>query len=194
MNCIMKLKRIGILLLLWMPMLCFAQTESADTVATANVDVPQRPVTIGYLSYDSALAAMPENAIVQARMGELRQAYEMELKRVEDEFNRKYEDFLDEQRDFPRTILLKRQTELQEMLQRNIAFRQEGVRNLAKAKKEALEPLREKLNAVISQVAKEKGLTMVLNTDSNACPFIDPEVSIDLQAVVLEQLNAENPE
>ena len=190
-NC--KLKGVGILLLLWLPMLCFAQTEALpnDTIAT---DGAGRPVTIGYLSYDSVLAAMPDNSIVQAKMSELRQAYETELKRVEDEFNRKYEDFLDEQRDFPRTILLKRQTELQEMLQRNIAFKQEGVRNLAKAKKEALAPLREKLNAAISKVAKEKGLSVVFNTDSNACPFIDPEISVDIQADVMSLLEQAVPE
>lgn len=192
----MKLKAIGILLLLLLPMLCSAQTDvlPSDTVATDTVETQQPPVTIGYLSYDSALVAMPGYAIVEAQMKELRQAYEAELKRVEDEFNKKYEDFLDEQRDFPRTILLKRQTELQEMLQRNVAFKQQGLRSLAKARTDALAPLREKLNAVIAQVAREKELKVVLNTDSNACPFIDQQISIDLQQTVTEQLNAEESE
>ena len=187
-------------------MLCFSQTDTltvdttvseADIVpasilpveAEADFKAPadNEPagilavVTIGYLSYDSALTAMPGYAMAQAQLKELRQAYEDEMKRVEDEFNRKYEDFLEGQRDFPRTILLKRQTELQEMLQRNIEFKKQGLKELADAETEALAPLREELKAAIAVVAKRKGLALVVNTDSNACPFIDPEMGVDIQ-------------
>ena len=190
----MKLKGVGILLLLLLPMLCSAQTDvlPSDTVTAA--ETTQRPISIGYLSYDSALVAMPDNALVQAKMKELREAYDAELKLAEDEFNRKYEDFLDGQRDFPRTILLKRQTELQEMLQKNIAFKQQCQQDMRKAKAEAMAPLRAKLNAVIAQVAKEKGLTLVVNTDSNACPFIDPETGIAIQEEVISLLNSSDAE
>ncbi len=187
-------------------MLCFSQTDTltvdttgseADIVpasilpveAETDVKAPadNEPagilavVAIGYLSYDSALTAMPGYAMAQAQLKELRQAYEDEMKRVEDEFNRKYEDFLEGQRDFPRTILLKRQTELQEMLQRNIEFKKQGLKELADAETEALAPLREELKAAIAVVAKRKGLALVVNTDSNACPFIDPEMGVDIQ-------------
>jgi outer membrane protein len=176
-------------------MICLAQTEVNDSLSEApEVAVPAgaplitQLISIGYLSYDSALTTMPDYAIAQAKLKELRQAYEAELKRVEEEFNHKYEDFLDGQRDFPRTILLKRQTELQELLQQNIAFKQQGLKDLAKAESEALAPLREKLNAAIARVAKEKGLALVVNTDSNACPFIDPEMGVDLFPDVLRHL------
>ena len=76
----------------------------------------------GFLSYESALKSTPEYGEVQMKMDSLRSAFQAELQRVEEEFNRKYEDFLEGQKDFPRTILLKRQTELQEMLQKNIQF------------------------------------------------------------------------
>ena len=38
---------------------------------------------------------MPDYAVVQQQMADLRAQYQAETKRVEDEFNRKYEDFLD---------------------------------------------------------------------------------------------------
>ena len=59
----------------------------------------------GYLSYEGAIQSMPEYAVVQQQMKVLQEQYQAETLRVEDEFNRKYEDFLDGQRDFPRTIL-----------------------------------------------------------------------------------------
>ena len=191
-------------LLLWLPMLCFAQIEAVtaddtdsqpaeersgvEPVRVAEVPLVTQLISIGYLSYDSALTAMPDYAIAQAKLKELRQAYETELKRVEEEFNRKYEDFLEGQRDFPRTILLKRQTELQEMLQRTVEFKQQGLKDMSKAEADALAPLRKKLNDVIALVAKRKGLALVVNTDANACPFIDPEMGTDILPDVLRRL------
>lgn len=141
-------------------------------------------IYIGYLSYDSALVKMGDYAIVQQKMAELRAAYEAELKRVEDEFNQKYEAFLEGQKDFPRTILLKRQTELQELLQRNIDFKRQGQEDLQKAEREAMQPLRQRLNEAIARVAASQKLAVVLNIDSNACPFIDPVLSTDVSQAV----------
>ena len=80
----------------------------------------------GFLSYDEVMKAMPEYATMQKNLAELRAHYEAEQQRVEDDFNRKYEEFLDGQASFPKTILQKRQSELQEMLEKNIAFKKES--------------------------------------------------------------------
>ena len=147
-----------------------------------------QPIRFGYLSYDSALVAMADYAIVQQNMTNLRQAYDTELLRVEKEFNDKYEAFLEGQKDFPHTILLKRQTELQELLQRNIDFKKQGLSDLQKAEREAMQPLRKRLNEAIAQVAAQQHLALVLNTDSNACPFIDPSLGVDVSQAVNDLL------
>ncbi len=144
---------------------------------------------IGIMSYDSALTAMPDYALMQARQQKLRQAYEEELQRVEEEFNQKYEAFLEGQREFPRTILLKRQTELQQLMQQNLEFKRKGLDDLQKAEAEALAPLHEKLSAAIAEVARKMKLVLVVNTDSNACPFIDTDMGVDIQEAVAVLLN-----
>ena len=101
---------------------CIAMAAQAQDNAPA--------LKFGYLSYDMALKSMKDYATVQMHMDSLRSAFNAEMQRVEDEFNRKYEDFLDGQKDFPRTILLKRQTELQDMLQKNIAFKQQSIQEI----------------------------------------------------------------
>ena len=90
----------------------------------------QSELKFGYLSYNAVMQAMPEYAAMQNSMAELRQKYEAEQKRVEDDFNKKYEEFLDGQKSYPKTILQKRQSELQEMLDKNIAFKKESQRLL----------------------------------------------------------------
>lgn len=172
-----------------------AATEVPDTVtngiqATAVQEAQQQLLQIGYLSYDSALVAMPGYALVQARHKELRQAYEAELQRVGDDFNHKYESFLEGMRDFPRTILLKRQTELQQLLQQNMEFKRKAQKELEQALEDALAPLRLELDEAIAAVAREKGLALVVNTDSRACPFIAPDMGVDVLGDVLEQLHS----
>ena len=141
-------------------------------------------VRFGFLSYESVLKALPECGNVQMRMDSLRSAFQAELQRVEEEFNRKYEDFLDGQKDFPRTILLKRQTELQEMLQKNVQFKQESLDELKRTEELLMAPLRSRLNDAIATVAREQRLSLVINTDANACPFIEPTMGVDVTEAV----------
>lgn len=154
---------------------------------TAQAQDNTQVLRFGYLSYEAALKAMPENAAVLMKMDSLRSAFQEELQRVENEFNRKYEDFLEGQKDFPRTILLKRQTELQEMLQKNIQFKQQSIDELKQTETLLMDPLRTRLNAAIATVAREQHLALVINTDANACPFIEPTMGVDVTEAV-EQL------
>ena len=49
--------------------------------------------------------AMPDYAVAQQKLSDLRAQYNAELQRVEQDFNTKYEEFLEGQREFPETIL-----------------------------------------------------------------------------------------
>ena len=160
---------------------CIAMAAQAQDNAPA--------LKFGYLSYDLALKSMKEYATVQMRMDSLRSAFNAEMQRVEDEFNRKYEDFLDGQKDFPRTILLKRQTELQEMLQKNVAFKQQSVQEMKDTEAQLMAPIRIHLNEAIATIAREQGLALVINTDANACPFIEPAMGVDVNELVVKKLN-----
>ena len=161
------------------------QTTTADLKPASKTKA--QPI-FGYLSYDEALKVIPQYAIVEKQMADLRQAYDTEMKRVEDDFNQKYEAFLDGRKDFPRTILLKRQTELQQLLQRNLEFKAKSLEELEKARHEAMVPLQGRLAEVIAAVARHHKLALVVNTDSNACPFIEPALSLDLNQEVQQQL------
>jgi outer membrane protein len=142
----------------------------------------------GYLSYEQALKSMSQYAVMQKKMADLEAQYQAETKRVEDEFNRKYEEFLEGQREFPKTILQKRQVELQELMEKNIAFKDESRQQLASAEEEMTTPLKEQLSGVIAKIAKERGLAFVINTDSNACPFIDTTMGEDINMLVQDAL------
>lgn len=161
-----------------------AQVTALPQDTTQQQGAAQQGLKFGYVSYQALLTAMPDYALAQTAMAQLREKYDAEQKRVEDDFNKKYEEFLDGQRNFPQTILQKRQSELQEMLDKNIAFKKESQRLLAEAEAEALAPLKERLNAALIQVGQEQGYAFILNTDQQAAPFINPAMGEDATELV----------
>ncbi|MBF1454863.1 MAG: OmpH family outer membrane protein [Prevotella nanceiensis] len=142
----------------------------------------------GYISYKEAVKALPDYEQAQQNMAALKAKYDAEMQRVEDEFNKKYEDFLAGQRDFAPSILRKRQAELQELMQKNVAFKAEAQRLLQQAEQDSNNQLYNKLNATIEQLAAARNLSFVLNTDNNAVPFINKVQAEDLLPLVKDAL------
>lgn len=145
-------------------------------------------LVFGYFSYDEALRFMPEYSIVKTNLDNLSKQFKDEAARSEAEFNKKYEAFLDEQRDLAPSILKKRQAELQDMMERNIAFKEEAQRLMAEAENEGFAPLRSKLSMVLNKVGKEQGLAFILNTDQNAVPYINESVGVDINMLIKKEL------
>ena len=143
----------------------------------------------GYLSIDSVLQSMPEYAQMQQDMATMRQQYEAEMKRVEDDFNKKYEEFLDGQKNFPKTILQKRQSELQEMLDKNIAFKKEGLQMLNDTEKTQKDVILMMIDMAVKTIGMQRGYAFILNTDANATPWLNPAMGEDITKAVKEMLN-----
>lgn len=142
----------------------------------------------GYLSYDEVMHAMPEYAKAVKSLGELKEAYDKEAARAEQEFSKKFSEYLDGQKSFPENIMLKRQKELQLLMEQSTKFKKEAETLLANAEKELMEPVRKALNNAIYLVGKKNGYAYVLNTDANAYPYIDGSAGEDCTDAVLTQL------
>ena len=148
----------------------------------------QGELKFGFLSYNIVMQAMPEYAAMQNSMAELREKYEAEQKRVENDFNKKYEEFLDGQKSFPKTILQKRQSELQKMLDKNVAFKKESQRLLKQAEEDAMAPIQARLATALDTIGKERGFAFIVNTDEKATLWLNPSLGEDITATVIEQL------
>lgn len=157
-------------------------------MAIAAVSIQAQELKFGYLSYDAALKAMPDYSLAMTNVDKLRAQYDNELKRAEKEFNAKYEDFLENQRTMAPAILDKRQAELQELLQKNLEFKAEADRLLKQAENDAYAPLKKKLNDAIRKVGMQRGYAFVMNTDGNACPYVDSTKGEDISVLVSDEL------
>ena len=172
------MKRFLVLLVAFVSLNAFAQGDATSSSS----------VKFGYLSYQAAVKSMPDYALVQQKLTDLKAKYQAEAKRVEDEFNRKYEEFLEGQRDFPKSILQKRQTELQELMQKNITFKNNSLEQLAKDEAEAFAPLYAKLNQTLAKFCAEKGYAFIIDTDAKAVPVVNPLMCEDINQAVQDAI------
>lgn len=142
----------------------------------------------GYVRYTEICLQMPQYADAQQYLKNLQAKYEQEAQRSETEFQRKFSEFLQGQKDFPANILQKRQAELQDVMERGISFRKEAEQLLRKAEQEMMQDVYNQLNAAIAAVGTEMGYAFVLNVDDNAAPFINPSMGDDVTDYVRYKL------
>lgn len=166
-----------------------ASAQQNPAVGAQQATTAAQPVLrFGYFSFEQVFHTMPGYAIAKHNMDELRGKYDEETKRVETEFNSKYEEFLDGQRSYAKSIFEKRQAELRELMEKNIAFKAEAARLLKKAEEEAYASLKAKMNAALQQIGKENGFAFILNTDNNATPYLSAEMGVDITEALKEKI------
>lgn len=173
------IKRIFFLLLLAMPLMAVAQQGKAK---------------FGYVSYRQLYLVMPEYTVAQQNMDSLRVKFDAEIARSEKEFQEKFAEFLQGQKEFPANILLKRQKELQDLMEKGIAFRQEVQKLLAEAEAELLSEVSKQLQDALNAVGTEKNYMFILNTDDNAVPFINVAFGEDATEWVKQKLQVVDTE
>lgn len=158
-----------------LPLLLFCITSSAQ-------------IQFGYVSYDQVLKELPEYAKATQDLAALKAKYETEAQKGEEEFQQKFVDFLQGQKDFPQAIMQKRQAELQALMDNGVAFRMKSQELIAQAEKDLMQEAQKRLNRALLEVGVEMGYGFILNTDGNNCPYINPVVGVDVTNIVRKKL------
>ena len=153
----------------------------------------QVQIRYGKVSYNQLLLAMPEYQTAKYQMNELRKKYEAEASYNETSFKRMFAEFLQGQKEFPQNIMLKRQRDLQDAMEKGIAFRHAADSLLRQAEIDMQKPLRARLDSALYKVGVERGYECIFNTDLNIAPFLHPMMTEDATPFVLEKLNALKP-
>ena len=145
-------------------------------------------IQFGYMSYKQILQEMPEYAQATKDLAVLKAKYEAEAQKGEEEFQRKFVDFLQGQKDFPQAIMQKRQAELQALMDNGVAFRMKSQELIASAEKDLMQEAYKRLNRALLEVGVEYGYGYILNTDDNNCPYIKPVIGFDVTELVRQKL------
>lgn len=142
----------------------------------------------GYCSFSQILKQQPAYQLAQEELQKLRKQYEREAEYNETDFRRQYSEYLNGQNEFPQAILLKRQRDLQESMEKGLAFRQEADSLLKQAEHDLLAPIYDRIYAAIQSVAEVHHYEYVVDTDKGAFLYLDPLLSEDITIYVEEQL------
>ena len=162
------MKKLIIFLLMMLPLGVFAQESKIATVNTQDV-----------------IQAMPEFADMQKQMADMEAKYRSEMQVMEDEYKKKYSDYIAQQDSLTENIKMRR---LQDMEQRTQNFIQISQQDFQKKQGELFTPIQEKLKNAIKAVGDEKGYTYILdpqvvlyqgNAAVDATPFVKAKLGIN---------------
>ena len=131
---------------------------------------------------------MTEYKLAQQQLKDLRAKYEAEAQYNEATFRRQFAEYLQGQKEFPQSIMLKRQRDLQEALEKSLAFRDEAERLLKQAEAEILAPIKARLADAIKMVGGAYNLDYIYNVDTNAMPYVNPALVMDVTKLVEQKL------
>ena len=165
------MKKLIIFLLMMLPLGVFAQESKSAIVNTQEV-----------------IQAMPEFATMQKQMADMEAKYKNEMQVMQDEYNKKYSDFVAQQDSLTENIKMRRMQELQDMEQRTQNFIQISQQDFQKKQGELFTPIQDKLKNAIKAVGDEKGYTYILdpqivlyqgNTAVDATQFVKAKLGIN---------------
>jgi len=160
------MKRLIIAMMLALPMIASAQK-------------------FGHINTQEVFAQMPEVAQVRAKMDTIQSQYENQLASMNEEIQKKMQDYQAQEATMADAIKQIRQQELQEMNQRIQLFYQTAEQDIQKKQQELLAPVHEKMAKAIKAVGEREGYTYIF--DSQAMVHIGTD-AIDATPAVKKEL------
>ena len=139
----------------------------------------------GHINTQELFAMMPEVNKVRLTMDTVNNQYENQLASMNEEFQRKYQDYMAQEATMADAIKQIRQQELQEMQQRIQLFYQTAEQDIQKKQQELLAPVHEKMAKAIKAVGEREHYTYIF--DSAAMVHIGND-AIDATPAVKKEL------
>ena len=162
-------KKIALILLLIAPMSLFAQKY-------------------GHIKSQEILTAMPEYTKAQTDIQTMQQQYENEMKITQEDLQKKFTAFQQEQANLPKNILERRQNELQQLNERAMQMAQDAQRELEKSWMEMLQPIAKKIDDAIKAVGQEGSYVYIFDLNSTQIPYVSETLSTDVTSIVKSKL------
>ena len=162
------MKKLIILALIMLPMSAFAQK-------------------FAHVNSAVIINAMPEYTKARTDLEALAKQYEDELKRIQNEFRTKLEDYQKNGETLPETMKQRRQQELQDLDTRMTQYRQTAEEDLSKQESTKLAEISEKVGKAIKEIGSAGGYVYIMDVTSGI-PFINETLSTDVTDQVKAKL------
>ncbi len=142
---------------------------------------------IAYINSNELLEAMPDKVKASNILIDLNQKYKDELKIMQNDYNKKYSDFISYQTSMAENIRLRRMQELYELERQINEFMKLAQQDVESQEKALIEPLRLKIKDAVYQVGVEKGFMCIYDLANPAIAFVTPD-ALDASGLVKQKL------
>ena len=142
----------------------------------------------GHIKTQEILVAMPDYIKAQTDIQTMQKQYEDEMKRAQEEFNKKFTAYQEEQANLPKNIQERRQKELQELSQKGMQMQQDAQQELERSWMTMLEPIAKKIDDAIKAVGQDGGYVYIFDLNATQIPFVNETLSTDVTSAVKAKL------
>ena len=141
----------------------------------------------GYISTSRLVALMPESAEADARMRREVRSLEEELQKLNNEYQQKLQKYVEEQEILTSVVRQSRERELMELQNRIQDFQAGAQESLQERRMELLQPIFNKIEKAVDEVARERGYTLVFDLDNSSLLYMGDDTE-DIMPYVREKL------
>jgi outer membrane protein len=134
----------------------------------------QNPIKVGYVDFNTVLAAMPGIDSVKIKLQKYQQSLTDQMDAMKAEFENKYLDYQSQSASMSDLIRQTKEKELSDLQGRIGAFEQKANQDLQGKQQELVAPFIEKAKTAIKEVAKEQKYTYVLNAIEDVLLYSEP--------------------
>jgi outer membrane protein len=153
----------------------------------AFVPALSQDLKFGHINSQELLTTMPESDSAQAKIEKLAGDYEQQLEEMRVELNKKYDDYLTNRDNYTDLIRQTKEADITEMQQRIANFEQVAQQDLQTQQQKLIQPVLEKANNAIQEVARENGFLYVFDV-SRGNPVYFSDSSMDILPLVKTKL------
>lgn len=155
------------------------------TCATAFTQVS--PAAVAYVNTTELLNAFPEKERAAQQLVTLSENYKKELELMQNEYNKKYSDYITYQASLAENIKLRRMQELTELESRMQQFMELAQKDIENQEQVLLLPLKDKINDAIRAVGIERNFAVIYDLANPAIAFVNP-AAVDANPLVKQRL------
>jgi outer membrane protein len=143
-----------------------------------------------HINSQELLMSMPESDSAQIKIEQTASNYEDQLEEMQVELNKKYDDYLKNRDKYTELIRQTKESEIADMQERYQQFESIASQELQTERNRLLQPIIEKANKAIKEVAEEQNIMYVFDV-SQGNPIYFSEQSTDILPLVKKKLGLE---
>jgi len=156
-------------------------------IAAMSVQAQSQKLKLGHINSQELLQMMPESDTAQQKLQRTAQQLESTLEEMQVEFNKKYDNYLNQAEEMSDLIRQTKETELAELQNRIQQFQVTAEQDLQKQRQKLFQPIQEKARKAIEKVAQENEFTYVFDSGIGTIIYA-AENTEDLMPLVKEEL------